>query len=172
MIFTQSSTIEITFLSKDTIGIIATRVYQVDHGRCITIYFFVLWVNLLVLWLMSCFVVVTLLLGTDHVLLEKVGLGFFKEEYPKLFEILFISKMFPRTLLFPSLPERTKITPFKYKKKKILWSNCCCKIWMLLSYIRVITKLPNSEQSYKGKVKTHKYINRQNQSTTGKLWKP
>ena len=27
--------------------------------------------------------------------------------------------------------------------------------------IRVITKLPNSEQSYKGKVKTHKYIDRQ-----------
>ena len=37
--------------------------------------------------------------------------------------------------------------------------------------IKVITKLPNSEQSYKGKVKTHKYINRQNQSTTGKLRK-
>jgi hypothetical protein len=35
--------------------------------------------------------------------------------------------------------------------------------------IRVITKLPNSEQSYKGKVQTHNYINRQNQSTTGKL---
>ena len=35
--------------------------------------------------------------------------------------------------------------------------------------IRVITKLPNSEQSYKGKVKTHNYINRQNQSTTEKL---
>ena len=32
--------------------------------------------------------------------------------------------------------------------------------------IRVITKLPNSEQSYKGKVKTHKYISRQNQSIT------
>ena len=29
--------------------------------------------------------------------------------------------------------------------------------------IKVITKLPNSEQSYKGKVKTHNYINRQNQ---------
>jgi hypothetical protein len=28
-----------------------------------------------------------------------------------------------------------------------------------------LTKLPNSEQSYKGKVKTHNYINRQNQST-------
>jgi hypothetical protein len=34
---------------------------------------------------------------------------------------------------------------------------------------KVIAKLPNSEQSYKGKVKTHKYINRQNQPTTGKL---
>jgi hypothetical protein len=31
--------------------------------------------------------------------------------------------------------------------------------------IKVITKLPNTEQSYKGKVKTHMYINRQNQST-------
>ena len=39
-------------------------------------------------------------------------------------------------------------------------------------WIRVITKLSNSEQSYKGKVKTHRFINRQNQSTTGKLWKP
>ena len=42
--------------------------------------------------------------------------------------------------------------------------------WTQQAYIiRVITKLPNSEQSYKGKVKTHKYINRQNQSTTEKL---
>jgi hypothetical protein len=30
-----------------------------------------------------------------------------------------------------------------------------------LYQIRVIRKLPNSEQSYKGKVKTHNYINRQ-----------
>jgi hypothetical protein len=29
-----------------------------------------------------------------------------------------------------------------------------------IQIIRVITKLPNSEQSYKGKVKTHKYINK------------
>ena len=35
--------------------------------------------------------------------------------------------------------------------------------------IRVITILPNSEQSYKGKVKTHKHTNRHNQTTTGKL---
>jgi hypothetical protein len=42
------------------------------------------------------------------------------------------------------------------------------KIWTIW-IIRVITKLPNSEQSYKGKVKTHNYISRQNQSTTGKL---
>ena len=41
--------------------------------------------------------------------------------------------------------------------------------YMFLVWIKVITKLPNSEQSYKGKVKTHNYINRQNQSTTGKL---
>ena len=45
-------------------------------------------------------------------------------------------------------------------------------IRMVAGLIKVITKLPNSEQSYKGKVKTHNYINRQNQSTTGKLWKP
>ena len=38
-----------------------------------------------------------------------------------------------------------------------------------ITLIKVITKLPNSEQSYKGKVKTNNYINRQNQSTTGKL---
>jgi hypothetical protein len=43
---------------------------------------------------------------------------------------------------------------------------------MVTGLKRVITTLPNSEQSSKGKVKTHKYINRQNQSTTGKLWKP
>ena len=35
--------------------------------------------------------------------------------------------------------------------------------------IRVITKLPNSEQSYKGKVNTYKYIKRQNESTIRKL---
>ena len=34
---------------------------------------------------------------------------------------------------------------------------------MRISAIRVITKLPNSEQSSKGKVEIHKYINRQNQ---------
>ena len=33
-------------------------------------------------------------------------------------------------------------------------------------------KLPNTEQSSKGEVKTHKSTNRQNQSTTGKLGKP
>jgi hypothetical protein len=37
-------------------------------------------------------------------------------------------------------------------------------IW--INQIRIITKLPNSEQSNNGKDKTHKYINRQNQSTT------
>jgi hypothetical protein len=45
-------------------------------------------------------------------------------------------------------------------------------VFVTETLIKVITKLPNSEQSYKGKVKTHNYINRQDQSTTGKLWKP
>ena len=39
-----------------------------------------------------------------------------------------------------------------------------CIYRVMLLPIRVITKLPNSEQSYKGKVKTHNYINGQNQS--------
>ena len=42
-------------------------------------------------------------------------------------------------------------------------------VTLLFDSTRVITKLPNSEQSYKGKVKTHNYTNRQIQSTTGKL---
>ena len=53
----------------------------------------------------------------------------------------------------------------------LISSNVSLIIVLLLfsNKIRVITKLPNSEQSNKGKVKTHKYINRQNQSATGKL---
>ena len=50
-----------------------------------------------------------------------------------------------------------------------MMSNAQYVILGIKCRIRVITKLPNSEQSYKGKVKTQKYINRQNQSTTGKL---
>ena len=42
----------------------------------------------------------------------------------------------------------------------------------MLLQIRVITKLPNTKQSSKGKGKTHKSTNRQNQSTSGKLGKP
>ena len=34
--------------------------------------------------------------------------------------------------------------------------------------IRLITKLPNSEQSYKGKVKTHKYIYKQTKSVNNR----
>jgi hypothetical protein len=55
----------------------------------------------------------------------------------------------------------------KDTKQRSLRENETLSWWK----IRVITRLPNSEQSYKGKVKTHNYINRQNQSTTGKLWK-
>ena len=43
---------------------------------------------------------------------------------------------------------------------------------IVIRQIRLITKLTNTEQSSKGKGKTHKSTNRQNQSTTGKLGKP
>ena len=51
------------------------------------------------------------------------------------------------------------------------WGISSISTIFIFCWIRVIQKLPNSEQSYKEKVKTHKNINRQNQSTTGKLWK-
>ena len=56
------------------------------------------------------------------------------------------------------------VCPFIFFLNYLYWA-------LKLFQIRVITKLPNSEQSYTGKVKTHKYINRQNQSTTRKLRK-
>ena len=71
-----------------------------------------------------------------------------------------------------------KICEYHLAKEAQIPDHDCPKNWSgsskaMESYmavsIRVITKLPNSEQSYKGKVKTHNYINRQNQSTTGKL---
>jgi hypothetical protein len=55
----------------------------------------------------------------------------------------------------------------------IILNNCAIKKKhkkTQIEWIRVITKLPNSEQSSKGKVKTHKYIYRQNQSTTGNIF--
>jgi hypothetical protein len=60
-------------------------------------------------------------------------------------------------------------------KPEVILTNFFAEPTVLLvpitSRVRVITKLPNSEQSSKGKVKTHMYINRENQSTTGKLGK-
>ena len=51
-----------------------------------------------------------------------------------------------------------------------MWQSFKTEIkYIIDKRVKVITKLPNSEQSYKGKVQTHNYINRQNQSTTGKL---
>jgi hypothetical protein len=58
------------------------------------------------------------------------------------------------------LNENEQKTKIKIKQKKSHKNG--------IGEIRVITTLPNSEQSYKGKAKTHKYINRQNQSTTRK----
>ena len=69
----------------------------------------------------------------------------------------FVHSKIPIILILEKIYTFNSLNESKYKK--LLW----------LFNIRVITKLPNSEQSYKGKVKTHKYTNRQNQSTTGKL---
>ena len=52
-----------------------------------------------------------------------------------------------------------------------VWRKNIFDIYVTEYGTALTTKLPNSEQSYKGKVKTHNYINRQNQSITGKLWK-
>jgi hypothetical protein len=72
------------------------------------------------------------------------------------------------TLTFlPSFMNQDKVF-FKFSNFLHFFRNACTKSGSL-RFLRVITKLPNSEQSYKGKVKTHNYINRQNQSTTGKL---
>ena len=65
------------------------------------------------------------------------------------------------------LPSSQNIETNKSKQPRHL-INIAKKETKRTSY-RVITKLPNSEQSYKWKVKTHKYINRKNQSTTEKL---
>jgi hypothetical protein len=48
----------------------------------------------------------------------------------------------------------------KYKINNLLYEKCQNLLLQNLPYqIRVITKLPNYEQSHKGKVKTHKHIN-------------
>ena len=52
----------------------------------------------------------------------------------------------------------------RYRRSKLPRDLRQCRVCTQIE-VRVITKLPNSEQSYKGKVKTHNYINKQNQST-------
>jgi hypothetical protein len=52
----------------------------------------------------------------------------------------------------------------RYRRSKLPRDLRQCRVCTQIE-VRVITKLPNSEQSYKGKVKNHNYINRQNQST-------
>ena len=56
------------------------------------------------------------------------------------------------------------MTPVKQMNKGLLFHFCKNDIDH-----KVISKLSNSEQSYKGEEQTHNYIDRQHQSTTGKL---
>ena len=94
---------------------------------------------------------------------------YYRKKYIKSLPYNDVSMFIIACLYFWCHIERLGI--FKFWKQISTWKNIWVKV-NLIEWIRVITKLPNSEQSYKGKVKTHKYINRQNQSTTGKLWKP
>jgi hypothetical protein len=74
---------------------------------------------------------------------------------------------------------KTRMPVKKNKKDTLFWIHVYINILKIIkSYltdllqIRAITKLLNTEQSSKGKGKTHKSINRQNHSTTVKLGKP
>ena len=63
----------------------------------------------------------------------------------------------------------SKYLPFN---PSIIWdSSVSSDIYVRVCLHKGNNILPSSEESYKGKVKTHKYIDRQNPSTTGKLWK-
>jgi hypothetical protein len=67
-----------------------------------------------------------------------------------------------------------------YKDKEVKnVNNLFVNVWRknifdiyVTEYGTALTTILPILQSYKGKVQTHNYINRQNQSTTGKLWKP
>jgi hypothetical protein len=83
--------------------------------------------------------------------------------------LICVYKIYMSTVLLCSI---TYDTVLNINGRKYVNSIFKYTIEYLKQWIRVITKLPNSEQSYKGKVNTHNYINRQNQSTTGKLWNP
>ena len=70
-------------------------------------------------------------------------------------------------LIFSSETPQSNEVEFSRKHQAVLVSNRSILSNLLLSnclakWICVITKLPNSKESSKGKVKTHKYINRQN----------
>ena len=60
-------------------------------------------------------------------------------------------------------PVKTPVVDFTKSCKSKISRKCDFQPINSLE-IRVITKLSNSEQSYKGKVKAHNYTNRQNQS--------
>ena len=61
---------------------------------------------------------------------------------------------------WPRWPRLPDLLQSKYKINNLLYEKCQNLLLQNLPYqIRVITKLPNYEQSHKGKVKTHKHIN-------------
>jgi len=70
-----------------------------------------------------------------------------------------------------------KLHKTPYKEGYIAGSSTCSTKELYIHLTNILSAVNKgnnkiTEQSYKGKVKTHKYVNRQNQSTTGKLGKP
>ena len=68
-----------------------------------------------------------------------------------------------------SLVNRDLVTVFDLNPASANQAHRDIDYAILQALLKGNNKITESEQSYKGKVKTHKYINRQNQSTTGKL---
>jgi hypothetical protein len=69
-----------------------------------------------------------------------------------------------------SLVNRDLVTVFDLNPASANQAHRDIDYAILQALLKGNNKITESEQSYKGKVKTHKYINRQNQSTTGKLY--
>ena len=94
-------------------------------------------------------------------------LGFFALLFPNMFNLFGFLMLCCWACLMKVIPEMRHAHLIIYIKVFII--NYSYRAW---TNNKGNNKITNSVQSYKGKVKTHKYINRQNQSTTGKLWKP
>jgi hypothetical protein len=98
-----------------------------------------------------------------------------KLQFPNICSIFFLVSLH-------KFHNSASLSPHIYRNE--LTGNILCKLFIQIiqqesvkchkqigKWFKNFYSLSFCEQSNKGKVKTHNYINRQNQSTTGKLWK-